>query len=195
MIPIESRRRLLDTFPSAYQITIGGQTYQRNLNYAWHGEDREPDFPSVELRLDPTGQRRGAVQPLGQFLRNLDVDDPTIALNRLRGERLFDELNVRVAASGEIMDVSAAGRAHIITQMLANYCRFGLTDDIYEPGTGQNELSMTASIVSGPSNITDLVDEIQVPTWQFTVRLNYTATYDVLVDAVEDIQVEYRLVF
>lgn len=195
MIPIESKSRLLDVMPSAYRLRIDGQTYQRNLNYAWHGEDREPAFPSVELRLDPTGVRRDGVQPLGQFLRNLDVDDPTIAVNRLRGERLFDELNVRVAASGEIMDTSAAERSHIITQMLANYCRFGLTDNLYEPGEGQNELSMTAELVGPPSNITDLVDEIQVPTWQFTVRLNYTATYDVLVDAVEDIDIEYRLVF
>lgn len=194
MIPIESRRRLIDVFPSAYQIDIDGQTYQRNLNYAWFDEDREPSYPSVAMRLDPVGQVRDGMQPLGQFLRNLDVDDPAIAVNRLRGERLYDELSVRIATQGQLAGTTASERAHIIAHQLSQFARFDLTDALNEPGA-ENEISMTATIVSGPDYVTDLVDEIQNPTWQYTVRLHYTATRDVLVDALQDTEIEYRLVF
>lgn len=195
MIPLATRRRLTDALPAAYDITIDGSTYRRNLNYAWQGEDREPDYPSVELNLAVTGERRAGEQPLGQYLRNLDVDDPTIALNRLEGERLFDELSIQVATRGELLDTSAAERAHVICQMLESYCRFGLTEEMWPPGDGPNELSMTAEIVSGPVFVSDLVDDMNTPTWQFTVRLHYTATRDVLVPALADTEIEYRLVF
>lgn len=194
MIPLESRRRLIDVFPSAYQIRIDGQTYQRDLHYAWFDEDREPAHPGISMRLDPVGQVRDGMQPLGQFLRNLDVDDPEIAVNRLRGERLYDELSVRVATRGQIAGTTGSERAHVLAHQLSQFARFDLTDILVEPGS-RNEISMTAAIVSGPDYITDLVDEIEDPTWQFTVRLHYTATRDVLVDALQDTEIEYRLVF
>ena len=198
MIPLETRNKLLAELPDAYQITIDGQTYQRDINYWWADEDREPTYPSVELRLGVTGQQRDN-QPLGQRLRRLAVeDDDTIAENRLKGERLYDEVSVRIATEGQIMDTSADERAHILTQQLAHFCRFELTDAMIDPdtvGTKSNELSLRADVVEGPSYITGMVNEITVPTWQFQIRLSYTATHDVLIDAVDRLEIDYEFTF
>lgn len=193
MIPHATRRRLVEELPDTFDIRINGDLYRRNLNVWWADQDRADEYPAVELRLDPVGQIRTGVQPLSQVVKRItDNEDETIAYNRVHGERLFDELTIRCATQGEIMETNAAERAHILARQLSQFVRFELEGQM-NPPESDGEVSVLIREVAGPDYVTDRVEEITTPMWQFTVRLYYTATHDVIVEAVDSIDVTYEL--
>lgn len=206
MLPPATQDRILDAIPTTFPIhhtKPGGNEIRYNWESktSWYNEDIDIEGDQrPEIIIQPTteGHLRVSDQPIGDFIRSLENDDPAVAYDKLRGKRLYDEWSFTVVDDGSVaVDDESGSSAGVVTARdrvegcifnLKQYFWFEATDELYNYGAHGREIPVRPRLLTGGGDTSEMVDQANYSRRNFTLRLLYTLTYETAVDAVDRIR-------
>lgn len=194
MLPFPAQKRLRDAMPEQLVICHEGRKLGYRPAITWAHEDRDPDIEErsiIQLELDPTGIQRDANTPVNDRIGFRRSSDPTIAYTDVQGSRMYDVLNITVAAQGESSaswmtnSITAAERAGIFSRQIYRFFRFQF--DQNHQGENDGEIPVLAEPISGrgPTNVSDMFEDSLTAQFDFGFELRYVMTHGIDVDSVD----------
>lgn len=221
MIPVETQQRLMNSIPdrinASYSSSSGVKEVELVLrdgdettpdHLYWEFVGGEPNYPVVVLNLNPTGVLRSDERTLDSLLWSEVTDESTGTLTEYHGEPMYDELSVTFAMDEQntnwfdndafetaITRLQPAKVAKtVVSELYAHFHRV----DLNYPGD-DFEYPVRLEPISGPSNVTRTAfgeatpTEVDIERWQFTFRVHYTMSWQVVVESANRLNIDVSL--
>lgn len=162
-------------------------------------------YPAIVLELSPTGVVREYGQTVSEVLRRITKpEDPTVAYEEVRGEKVYDILHITVATNQRNGTIPKTDVAREIAREVYAQFKFN-SGHLNERGVDADGRPLPEGLASSPplritqrpgtgiQNTSAMVDEQSVSRYEMQWRVEYELSQRVLVDAVEAIEWEFTV--